>query len=171
MIIRKKGYKIIVIVFVMLACTMLVAFKSQDTITKLIRTNYVSGTHGKTYVIEWFEELEEYYNANKEKHNLGHREKVYSDTTIGFVDATKEYDELSKMVRQLEEEEKNLEDSSTTDYMRKEQLKEINNILSDESVDLLDSQIMRTLLNYIKVIDKHTVEFQFNCNLNIIEKL
>ena len=55
--------------------------------------------------------------------------------------------------------------------MRKEQLREINSILSDETVDLLDSQIMRTLLNCIKVIDKHTVEFQFNCNLNIIEKL
>ena len=47
----------------------------------------------------------------------------------------------------------------------------INAILSDESVDLLDAQIMRTLLNCIKAIDKHTVEFQFNCNLNIIEKL
>ena len=28
---RKKGYKIIVMVFVLLACTMLVAFKSQET--------------------------------------------------------------------------------------------------------------------------------------------
>ena len=61
--------------------------------------------------------------------------------------------------------------NNTNDYIRKEQLKEINAILSDESVDLLDSQIMRTLLNCIKVIDKHTVEFQFNCNINIIEKL
>ena len=85
--------KIILIMFVMLTCTMLVAFKSQDTATKLIKTNYVSGTHGQTFVIESKEELEEYYNANKEKHNLGHREKVYSDTTIGFADATKEYDE------------------------------------------------------------------------------
>ena len=85
--------KIILIMFVLLACTMLVAFKSQDNTTKLIRTNYVSGTHGNTYVIESLEELEEYYNTNKEKHNLGHREKVYSDTTIGFADATKEYDE------------------------------------------------------------------------------
>lgn len=82
---RKKGYKIIVMVFVLLACTMLVAFKSQETNVKYIRTNYVSGTHGKTIVIESLEELEEYYNANKEKHNLGHREKVYSDITIGLL--------------------------------------------------------------------------------------
>ena len=166
-----KIIKIILIIEILLACTMLVAFKSQETNTKYIRTNYVNGTHGKTYVIESLEELEEYYNANKEKHNLGHREKVYSDTTIGFVDATKEYDELSRVVRKLEEEEKNISANNTNDYIRKEQLKEINNILSDESVDLLDSQIMRKLLNCIEVIDKHTVEFQFNCNLNIIEKL
>ena len=29
---RKKGYKIILMVFVLLACTMLVAFKSQETL-------------------------------------------------------------------------------------------------------------------------------------------
>jgi len=31
MTIRKKGYKIIVMVFVLLACTMLEVFKSQET--------------------------------------------------------------------------------------------------------------------------------------------
>ena len=90
---RKKGYKIIVIVFVILACTMLVAFKSQDTTTKLIRTNYVSGTHGKTYVIESKEELDEYIKTNMDVYGLHHKEKVYEDTTIGFVDAVEEYDE------------------------------------------------------------------------------
>lgn len=59
----------------------------------------------------------------------------------------------------------------TNDHIGKEQLKEINNDLGNESVNLLDAKIMRILLNCIKVIDKHTVEFQFNCNLNIIEKL
>lgn len=83
----------------------------------------------------------------------------------------KKYDELSKKVRELEEEEKKLSTGNSNECIRKEQLKEINRILSDETVDLLDSQIMRTLLNYIKVIDKHNVEFQFNCNLNIIEKI
>ena len=100
--------------------------------------------------------------------------ELFKDKKCGAISAevyNQIYEELSKVVRDLEQEEKNLEDSNITDYIRKEQLKEINAILSDESVDLLDSQIMRTLLNCIKVIDKHTVEFQFNCNLNIIEKL
>lgn len=88
-----RTIRIISIIGILLACTMLVAFKSQETNVKYIRTNYVSGTHGKTYVIESIEELEEYYNANKEKHNLCHMEKLYSDTTIGFEDETKEYDE------------------------------------------------------------------------------
>ena len=100
--------------------------------------------------------------------------ELFKDKKAGAItneEYNKKYDELSRVVRKLEEEEKNISTSNTNDYIRKEQLKEINAILSDESVDLLDSQIMRTLLNCIKVIDKHTVEFQFNCNLNIIEKL
>ena len=89
---------------------------------------------------------------------------------ISAEEYNKKYDELSRVVRKLEEE-KNISANNTNDYIRKEQLKEINAILNDESVNLLDSQIMRTLLNCIKVIDKYTVEFQFNCNINIIEKL
>lgn len=93
MTLKKKGYKIIAMVFVLLACTMLVAFKSSDSNVKYVRTNYVDDAHGKTLVIESIYELDEYFNANKEKHNLKHKEKVYSDTTIGFEDAIAEYDE------------------------------------------------------------------------------
>lgn len=90
---------------------------------------------------------------------------------ISIEEYNQKYDELSKKVRELEEEEKKLSTGNSNEYIRKEQLKEINRILSDETVDLLDAQIMRTLLNCIKVIGKHNVEFQFNCNLNIIEKI
>ncbi len=99
--------------------------------------------------------------------------ELFKDKKSGAIsteDYNKKYDELSKAVRKLEEE-KNLAANNTNDYIRKEQLKEINDILSNETVDLLEAKIMRTLLNCIKVIDKHTVEFQFNCNLNIIEKI
>ena len=61
--------------------------------------------------------------------------ELFKDKKSGAISAeeyNQKYDELSKMVRQLEEEEKNLENSNTTDYIRKEQLKEINSILSDE---------------------------------------
>ena len=88
-----RTIRIISIIGILLACTMLVAFKSQDTTTKLIRTNYVSGTHGQTYVIESVDELDEYIKTNMDEYGLHHKEKVYEDTTIGFVDAVEEYDE------------------------------------------------------------------------------
>ena len=67
-----RTIRIISIIGILLACTMIVAFKSQETNIKYIKTNYVCETHGKTIVIESLEELEEYYNTHKEKHNLGH---------------------------------------------------------------------------------------------------
>lgn len=39
------------------------------------------------------DELNAYYEANKEKYDLERREKVYSDTAIGFLDACDRYDE------------------------------------------------------------------------------
>ena len=61
-----RTIRIISIIGILITCTMLVAFKSQETNVKYIRTNYVSGTHGNTYVIESIEELDEYININKD---------------------------------------------------------------------------------------------------------
>ena len=44
-------------------------------------------------VIDSKEELEAYYDANKEQFDLERKEKVYSDTTIGFLDACDKYDD------------------------------------------------------------------------------
>lgn len=60
-----------------------------------IRTN---GYHeGAEYpfvkIIHSVEELNAYYHANKDKYDLERHEKVYSDTTIGFLDACDKYDE------------------------------------------------------------------------------
>ena len=60
-----------------------------------IRTN---GYHeGAEYpvvkIIRSVDELNAYYNANKDKYDLERHEKVYSDTTIGFLDACDKYDE------------------------------------------------------------------------------
>lgn len=90
---NKKWIISIVTVVVILLCTMLVAFTSADKDVQYIRTNYVREMNGQTLVIESREELNQYFNTNKEKYNLGHKENVYSDTTIGFEDAIDEYDE------------------------------------------------------------------------------
>lgn len=44
-------------------------------------------------VIRSVEELNEYYNENKDRYDLERKDKVYSDTTIGFLDACDRYDE------------------------------------------------------------------------------
>lgn len=38
------------------------------------------------------EELTRYYDENKNLYDFSHKEKVYVDTTIGFVDAIEQYD-------------------------------------------------------------------------------
>lgn len=44
-------------------------------------------------IIRSIDELYSYYNANKEKYDLDRKEKVYADSTIGFLDACNKYDE------------------------------------------------------------------------------
>ena len=67
-----------------------VDFKAQ-----YIRTNgYSDGEeYPKIFWIATAKELKEYYEANKEKYDLKSREHPYSDETIGFADAIKNYDE------------------------------------------------------------------------------
>lgn len=47
----------------------------------------------KVKIIRSVKELQEYYEANKDKYDLERKGKVYSDTTIGFLDACDKYDE------------------------------------------------------------------------------
>jgi len=60
-----------------------------------IRTNgYHDGAeYPRTVLIESREALEKYYEDNKELYDLAHKEKVYSDTTVGFADAMEKYTE------------------------------------------------------------------------------
>lgn len=60
-----------------------------------IRTNGYSENRSYPYhvVINSREELEAYYEANKDIFDLERKEKVYSDTTIGFLDACDKYDD------------------------------------------------------------------------------
>ena len=44
-------------------------------------------------IIRSAQELNAYYEANREKYGLGRRDKVYADMTIGFLDACDRYDE------------------------------------------------------------------------------
>ena len=60
-----------------------------------IRTDGYSEERSYPYciVIDSKEELEAYYDANKEQFDLERKELVYSDTTIGFLDACDKYND------------------------------------------------------------------------------
>lgn len=66
-----------------------------DFDAQYIRTNgYTSGVeYPVVRIIRSVRELNAYYEANKEIYDLERRDKVYSDTTIGFLDACEKYDE------------------------------------------------------------------------------
>lgn len=60
-----------------------------------IRTNgyHDNADFPRTVVIRSRAELEAYYEANRELYDLERKDKVYSDTTIGFLDACDKYDD------------------------------------------------------------------------------
>lgn len=62
---------------------------------RYIRTDgYLDGAEfPKVAVMKSAKELTDYYNANKDRFDLQRKESVYSDTTIGFLDACDEYDD------------------------------------------------------------------------------
>lgn len=91
--INKSIFSIMGIVVLVLFGSLLVAFKKVDADVQYIKTAYYSDMNGQTIIIESKEELDEYFNTNKEKYNLGHRDKVYADSTIGFENAIEKYDE------------------------------------------------------------------------------
>ena len=72
--------------------------KTQESVdygVQYIRTNgYQDGVQfPKVAIIRSMDELNSYYEANKNTFYLERKEKVYSDTTIGFLDACDRYDE------------------------------------------------------------------------------
>ena len=51
------------------------------------------GSYRKAEIIDSLQALQDYYTDYREKFDLERKEKVYADTTIGFLDACDGYDE------------------------------------------------------------------------------
>ena len=68
---------------------------SVNFISRYIRTDGYDkdAKYPDVKIIRSVGELHEYYSANKDKYNLERKDEVYSDTTIGFLDACDKYDE------------------------------------------------------------------------------
>ena len=71
--------------------------KTQESVNygvQYIRTNgYMEGAEfPNVVIIRSLDELNNYYKTNKDTFDLERKDKVYSDTTIGFLDACDKYD-------------------------------------------------------------------------------
>ena len=51
--------------------------------------------------------------------------------------------------------------------IKNENIKEIKTLLDDDKVDITDAALMKKLLEYIKVINNHTIEFVFTCGITV----
>lgn len=67
-------------------------FSTSNDSVQFIKTNWVENSEG-VIIINSHKELLEYYNVNFKKFSLRPREKIASDSTIGFANAIEKYDE------------------------------------------------------------------------------
>ncbi|MBE6713587.1 MAG: hypothetical protein E7580_08810 [Ruminococcaceae bacterium] len=74
-----------------------------DFVPQFIRTDGPCGDRADPLVklIRSVDELRAYYQANKDRYDLERKEPVYSDTTVGFLDACDRYDSTFFEDRQL----------------------------------------------------------------------
>lgn len=83
----------------------------------------------------------------------------------------KRYQELSAQIIQMQEKLKVLKDKQLTVDLAREKAVEAIRILQDGEVDIDNPNIMRSLLDCVKVISKHELEFQFKCGVVIKQTL
>lgn len=95
---KNKLMKIFEIISVLLICLILLGFKNEDENIKYIRSNYVEGMNGLTYIIDSKEELNNYFNTYKDEYGLSHNENSDSER---FEDVIEEYDEEFFVENQL----------------------------------------------------------------------
>lgn len=81
------------------------------------------------------------------------------------------YAELSREVMALQEQETKLKEMNTKAAIEKQKQMDILAILNEGKAHYMENEVMRMLIETIKVINKHSVEFQFKCGVNIIEKV
>ena len=95
---KNKLLKIFEIISVLLICLILLGFNNEDENIKYVRSNYVEGMNGLTYIIYSKEELDNYFNTYKDEYGLSHKENSDSER---FEDVIEEYDEEFFVENQL----------------------------------------------------------------------
>lgn len=82
-----------------------------------------------------------------------------------------EYTRLSNEINKLQDKLAMATNLNVEHQMNQDKLESILKVLEDEGTNYNDPQIMRTLIETIVVKDKHTLEFQLSCGINITETI
>ena len=85
-------FKISIVLSLFSALLFTSGFSTSNDNIQFIKTNWVENSEG-VIIVNSHKELLEYYNVNLKKFSLGPREKIASDSTIGFANAIEKYDE------------------------------------------------------------------------------
>ena len=112
-------FKISIVLSLFSALLFTSGFSASNDNIQFIKTNWVENSEG-VIIVNSHKELLEYYNVNLKKFSLGPREKIASDSTIGFANAIEKYDEeyfknSSIIIVILEENSKKLNYDLTVD--------------------------------------------------------
>lgn len=91
--------------------------------------------------------------------------------TILSEEYDRDYKEFSEKVIALQAEQAKLKEQNFEVQLTRQRLMEITEVLSDNSVNITDDTVMKMLIDYIKVNDKHEIEFEFKCGLTAKESL
>lgn len=95
--------------------------------------------------------------------------KAKRDGDVSMEEYEAKYAEYSQRIAELEEREKNVHAHNLQCQLAQKRLQEAYESIDDAKANCTDKDVMRKLLDAIKVIDKHELEFQFNCGIDIRE--
>ena len=100
--------------------------------------------------------------------------ELFRDKKEGIItinEYNEKYKVLSERAKELENKEEEINTRNLNFHIQEQKLKTIFEYLDDEKTNLLDPSAVRNLLECIKVIDKHNIEFQFKCDVNVEEQI
>ncbi|MDY6394746.1 MAG: recombinase family protein [Bacteroidales bacterium] len=95
--------------------------------------------------------------------------RLKATNQIGQEQYEEEFQHLSKDVITLQESKSEIEKKNLQNRLAISNLRAISEQLTNGEMDITDIGNMKNLLNCIRVINKHEIEFQFKCGLNIKE--
>lgn len=76
-----------------------------------------------------------------------------------------------KMSKKIEQGELYQKGKQLKTEIKNENIKEIKTLSDDDKADITDATLMKKFLEYIKVIDNHTIKFVFTCGITVTKTI